>query len=241
MRPNGRFEEYGFFWLHPSPSCRSGTHSNWQVKAAPSRHHVGARLIFGCMTLFEYGCRARRARISLGLQGFRADPQAPVGRERWRTLPHPTYKGTCVAGRIGHQVSARTAIRRRIATFLAMLALTYNIAASPLVQAHANALDAFGQPNCSEHANNAPGDRPDGPAGAIPRQFCCPLTAAATLDARRVGATSASNNAMAAGGDDVGCAAAPLTLYLYCLISARPSAVVIVQKSLDHVLFLRRS
>jgi len=64
-----------------------------------------------------------------------------------------------------------------------MLALTYNIAASPLVQAHANALDAFGQPNCSEHANNAPGDRPDGPAGAIPRQFCCPLTAAATLDA----------------------------------------------------------
>jgi hypothetical protein len=68
---------------------------------------------------------------------------------------------------------------RRLAAFAAMLALALNLAALPLVHAQANAVDAFGQPICSEHVNTALPDQPNAPADATICQFCCTVSAAA--------------------------------------------------------------
>jgi len=75
---------------------------------------------------------------------------------------------------------ARTPFIRRLAAFAAMLALALNLAALPLVQAQGVALDAFGQPICSEHVNTQLPDQPGAPATALACQICCTLSVAAS-------------------------------------------------------------
>jgi len=67
-----------------------------------------------------------------------------------------------------------------------MLALALNLAALPLVQAQAVALDAFGQPICSEHLNASSPDQPNAPADMAGCQFCCTLSVAASAAAPAV-------------------------------------------------------
>jgi hypothetical protein len=91
----------------------------------------------------------------------------------------------------GAPVSARDPIRQRIAAFVAMVALALNLAAWPLLQSQAAPPDPFGQPICSEHTISTAGELPGGPAGALPCQFCCTLTIAASVDAPVLPAPSA--------------------------------------------------
>jgi hypothetical protein len=70
---------------------------------------------------------------------------------------------------------------RRLAALAALLALALNLAALPLVQAQASALDAFGQPICSEHASLP--DQPNAPADSAGCQFCCTLSVPASAAA----------------------------------------------------------
>jgi hypothetical protein len=77
-------------------------------------------------------------------------------------------------------VSTRTPFMRRLAALAATLALALNLAALPLVHAQAGALDAFGQPICSEHVDASLPDQPNAPADAATCQFCCTLSIAAT-------------------------------------------------------------
>jgi len=78
-------------------------------------------------------------------------------------------------------VVTRTPFLRRLAALAAMLALALNLAALPLVQVQAGALDAFGQPICSEHASLP--DQPNAPTDGITCQFCCTLSVAASAAA----------------------------------------------------------
>lgn len=64
-----------------------------------------------------------------------------------------------------------------------MLALALNLAVLPLVQAQATALDAFGQPICSEHLTASGPDQPNAPAGGMACQFCCTLSVTAAAHA----------------------------------------------------------
>ena len=76
-------------------------------------------------------------------------------------------------------MSVRAPFMQRLAAFAAMLALALNLAALPLVHAQASALDAFGQPICSEHVNASAPDQPNAPSDAATCQFCCTLSIAA--------------------------------------------------------------
>jgi hypothetical protein len=76
-------------------------------------------------------------------------------------------------------VSVRAPFMRRLAALAAMLALALNLAALPLVHAQAGALDAFGQPICSEHVGASLPDQPNAPADAAACQFCCTVSIAA--------------------------------------------------------------
>src|SRR5690348_9265797 len=75
-------------------------------------------------------------------------------------------------------VVRRTPFLRRLAALAAMLALALNLAVLPLVQAQTVAVDAFGQPICSEHLNASSPDQPAAPADGLACQFCCTLSVA---------------------------------------------------------------